>query len=133
MMFRYLNIKYRRLLGILLLPFLLSFFVTVHAQTNGDVWEFTTKQIPTNTSEIKESSTHDSKILVFPNLANDILYFRTDELLKTIEICSVMGAKLIYIKNPVNSINISTLSNGIYLFKTQLENGDFWVDRFIKK
>ena len=100
--------------------------------TTGDVWEFITKQIPTNTSEIKESSTDDSKILIFPNPAKDKLYFRTDELLKTIEIYSVMGAKLICINNPENSIDISTLSNGVYLFKTQQENGDFWVDSFIK-
>ncbi|MCD6355270.1 MAG: T9SS type A sorting domain-containing protein, partial [Prolixibacteraceae bacterium] len=82
--------------------------------TTGDVWEFSTKQIPTNTSEIKESLTDDSKILIFPNPAKDKLYFRTDELLKTIEIYSVMGAKLIYINNPKNSIDISTLSNGVY-------------------
>jgi hypothetical protein len=101
--------------------------------TIGDVWEFTTKQIPTNIADISRASKDDSKILIFPNPANDILYFRTDELLKTIEIYSVMGAKLIYIKNPENSINISTLSNGVYLFKTQLGNGDSWVERFIKK
>lgn len=64
-------------------------------------------------------------ISVYPNPANDMVNVEASSLISNIEIFSISGQKIgEYAANGNNaSINISSLSNGLYLMKINTENG----------
>ena len=76
----------------------------------------------TFSTEDKEFS---KAIKLYPNPVNDVLQISntTDISIDRIEIYNVLGARVQVIKKPQNTINVSSLSNGMYLLKLYTEKG----------
>jgi len=69
-------------------------------------------------------------LLVYPNPTNSILNLASDTVEK-VEIFTMNGKLVKSYKNPGNTINISSLNNGIYLFRC-LMNGKLYSQKIIK-
>jgi uncharacterized delta-60 repeat protein len=63
---------------------------------------------------------------IFPNPANDILYFKSE---KQFEIFDIQGKMLLKPEKPTQSVNVSHLKSGVYLIKFE----DNQVEKFVKK
>ena len=85
-----------------------------------------------NTSSLSISKDIISKIYLYPNPTNEIVYI--DSPLKThiIELYNSSG-KLVLTKVNNNEINLSSLSNGLYYYKLIGLNGLFETGKIIKK
>lgn len=90
--------------------------------TNGSAWEgpisFTTNEI-LNTSNFSSNS-----FKMFPNPAEDILYITSDKVVDSIVAYNVLGQKVKYfiINGAQGQLDVSGLSNGLYLFEVQSKN-----------
>jgi len=71
-----------------------------------------------------------SNILIYPNPTSSILNLDS-KAVELVEIFTMNGKLIKSYKNPGNKINISTLKNGVYLFRC-LMNGDFYSQKIIK-
>ncbi|MGQ8336828.1 CotH kinase family protein [Sunxiuqinia sp. A32] len=77
---------------------------------------------PTSVSEIKESS-----FRVFPNPCHDILYVESTQSIASIAIYGIDGTMRINslnVNSPSMSLNLSQLTNGLYLVKIQFSSGE---------
>jgi len=79
-----------------------------------------------------EANTTSTAISIYPNPANDILYFRSNENIRYSGIVSSYDGKEILRFEDSSSIDISSLSKGIYFLRIQMKN-DSRVIRFIKQ
>jgi hypothetical protein len=75
-------------------------------------------------------------VRVYPNPASDVLYFNLpDQMIpvKSIQIIDIQGRLLFSSLNPTSgSVNVSGLTNGIYLIRFLDVNGQSKITRFIK-
>ena len=85
----------------------------------------------TFTSEYPSSS---DNLSIYPNPANDVLNIRfsPDINVEKVEIYGMDG-KLYHKQNfNVNSVNVSSLSNGIYMMKVVMDNGEVFTEKIVK-
>lgn len=72
-------------------------------------------------------------VSIFPNPVNDIITLNTEENVQSISICSLSGATLVEMDyNNSESINVSALSQGVYLLNYTVE-GKVSTLKFIKQ
>ena len=76
-------------------------------------------------TSIKPYPYFDNSVTIFPNPANETLYFSTE---KQIEIIDIFGRMLLKTEKPVKSIDISHLTAGMYFIKFD----DNKVEKFLK-
>ena len=79
---------------------------------------------------------HDNKfnsITVYPNPASDMIYIRTNRELQSASFFNSMGQQVKTINNPGYQMNISGLSEGIYILRIMDKEGTEYRARFIKK
>jgi hypothetical protein len=60
-------------------------------------------------------------VYIFPNPAKDELFFKSDNLVKKLEIYNISGSRVFVKKNIDDRINISNLPNGMYILKIYTE------------
>ena len=73
---------------------------------------------------------HNIQIGLYPNPANTEVTVETQEIIKTVRIYNLLGQMVI---TDINStVNISGLSNGIYLLQAIMENGSVATEKLIK-
>lgn len=94
----------------------------------GVVWvEFQMEEdLSTNNPEINPST-----VIIYPNPATDQVSVSTKENVKSIEVYDLSGRKLAV--STTKTINISTLSKGVYTMKILLENGEIHNKKLIRK
>lgn len=68
---------------------------------------------------------------VYPNPVNDILYLKLESEIKSVEIYSLQGQKIL--SSTSNQIIVSNLAKGIYLVKVEDVNGETGTQKLIKK
>lgn len=78
-----------------------------------------------------EFNLNSLKFSLYPNPANDILNINTDSEVKSIEIYSVQGQKVLNTNS--KQVNISNLSKGIYMVRVADESGAIATQKLIKK
>jgi len=85
--------------------------------TKGDVWEFTTKEIPTQASTIQKDLKNDPEFVIFPNPAQFSITVKTQETPSDFRILSPDGKVVLkgILKNNESQFDISNLNNGIYV------------------
>lgn len=86
-----------------------------------------------NVISVPENSTNNFSI--YPNPVNDVinLSFSSDVNCEKIEIYGIDG-KLYHEQNfNVESVNVSNLSNGIYMVKVTLDNGNTYTEKIVKE
>ena len=70
------------------------------------------------------------KFTLYPNPVNDILNIEMDSLVKSIEVYSLQGQKVITTTS--KQVNVSHLSNGVYIVRVEDENGAIATKKLIK-
>jgi len=90
-------------------------------------------QVFSNTcySEVRNLN-QNNQINVYPNPTNDILYFKTDKIIKGIEIYTLTGQKLLTLTNH-NIVDLSELVNGVYMAKITTADNQIINKRIIKE
>src|SRR5690606_29806995 len=83
----------------------------------------------TLTSEHFEET--DSNIYIYPVPTEATLNISTDLIIDSIVMFDLLGKQIMYIEKPSNRINVSNLSEGMYLLKIQTENKTV-IKRFVK-
>lgn len=69
---------------------------------------------------------------IYPNPTNGILNIKADSLIESVSVINMVGQKLSNIQFSNNQINISSLSNGIYIVELKLKNGQIFSKKVIK-
>ena len=70
---------------------------------------------------------------VYPNPASDKLYIKKEVATALVEVYTIAGAQVIPEGKLENCLDISTLSNGMYLVKVTDLEGAVYIARFVKK
>lgn len=79
----------------------------------------------------QEFQINKSELKLYPNPTSSIINIKTEKEIKSIEIYSVLGNKIL--TSNQNSINVSNLQNGMYLINVNTIDGAIITKRFIKK
>lgn len=81
-----------------------------------------------------ENLTYNKEFSIYPNPSSNSLNIlnRTNKKMDNLILTSVNGQKLYELNNPLNQIDISNLSNGIYFINIRCEN-DIYQLKFIKE
>lgn len=84
------------------------------------IWSFTTESDPSlSVEEFKTANLFS----VYPNPVKDIVNIKTKLTLDSVEIYNQLGQRVFYVENIFNnSLNISNLSNGIYLMTIKADD-----------
>ena len=81
-------------------------------------------------------TSNNIKVKVYPNPANNTLNFKFDDQKKyTITILTLIGQEVSTLSNIKSStkIDVSNLSQGVYLFQIINTNGDKAIGKFVKE
>lgn len=73
------------------------------------------------------------EIVIFPNPIQDILNIQTNEIITEASVYDMVGKKMIVNQISINSIDVSNLSQGIYIIKIVGENDKTFSTKFIKE
>lgn len=73
---------------------------------------------------------NDLKFSLYPNPANDIVSIDLENEIKTVEVYSLQGQKVLSSKE--KQVNISNLSKGIYMVRVEDENGAIATKKLVK-
>ena len=68
---------------------------------------------------------------IFPNPSKDIINIKSEEELKSIEIYSILGEKVMFFEKKIQQLNIKNLSKGIYIMKLITNQGSAFK-KFVK-
>ena len=83
------------------------------------------------TSDIDLDETTD--ITIYPNPVNDILNVKSNSEIIAMDVVNMLGQVVIKQFGRSNSLNVSTLSPGLYILKTKNENSSESIKRFVIK
>ncbi len=72
-----------------------------------------------------------SRLLIYPNPAQDVLSISSDANVQEFNIINAVGEQ-VYSGTKKNSIDVSNLKKGVYIIKCVLENNEVVTERFIK-
>tara|TARA_R110002049_G_scaffold45604_2_gene132932 strand:- start:45373 stop:46152 length:780 start_codon:yes stop_codon:yes gene_type:complete len=70
---------------------------------------------------------------MYPNPVTDVIHFNTKERLASARIYDLLGKEVLQVLNPSESINISTLTNGLYVLKLESKNGAIVTRKIVKE
>jgi len=73
-----------------------------------------------------------SSVQVYPNPAQNTLYIESSEAMEQVRVYDISGRELIQLPYPAQSIDISTLANGIYIIKVKTAAGET-VKKIVKQ
>lgn len=74
-----------------------------------------------------------SEIQLYPNPVQDILSIESSEKIERIEIINLIGDIIIIEENQTKEISLNNINPGIYTVKLTFENGNYAVQKIIKK
>ncbi|MGB5417423.1 T9SS type A sorting domain-containing protein [Algibacter sp.] len=102
----------------------------------NDIWVESYKTIfyysdYNNQLSVKDKLLADA-VRVYPNPATDFLTIDSKIPILGVEVYNILGEKIMDVRSNFNSIPLSNISNGIYIFKIQSENGVL-IKRIINK
>jgi hypothetical protein len=96
----------------------------LNATLTGDVQE--------NTLGSQEFIIKNNTVTIYPNPANEILNIKSNSLIKSIEIITIQGQRIISYNHSKEYIDVSNLQSGIYFAKIKV-NEEVSVLSFIKE
>src|SRR5690606_40335987 len=73
------------------------------------------------------------EVTIYPNPVKDVLYFKTQQKIESIELYDIVGQKIKQIDPKSLSIDLKTEPNGIYIVKIKLINGKTEIKKVIKQ
>ncbi len=71
---------------------------------------------------------------MYPNPANDIITFKTQEELSSIKVYNIIGKEVLFLNelNQQKTVNVSKFEKGVYIMKIEAKNGSLVSRKFIK-
>lgn len=81
--------------------------------------------------ELGTNETGLKEINIYPNPTSDYIYISGNKKINTLELYNVNGQKVLQSKG--NTIDISSLTKGVYILKTFTENNEVFTNKIIKK
>ena len=72
------------------------------------------------------------KFKLYPNPVNDELNIKSAESLNSVMVYDMLGRSVLSIKNPSNSVNLSSLNKGFYILKLEAANGGLATKQILK-
>lgn len=88
---------------------------------------------PQNITVVGIGETQNFPLFVYPNPAKEFLVVNCDEEIETVKIYNVIGEQVIFVKGLSTSLNVASLTNGIYTVKITTESGNQAVKKFVKE
>jgi hypothetical protein len=85
-----------------------------------------------STGVVTNTITKELHVQVFPNPASSVIDIQTCRPINYVEIYNLSGKVVLRKNAPRNSMDISSLSKGIYFLKTVLDNG-LTINKIIKE
>ncbi|WP_298238590.1 T9SS type A sorting domain-containing protein [uncultured Algibacter sp.] len=83
---------------------------------------------------ILSTKTQDAfKFSVYPNPVSNTLNINSKEVLSSVKVYSLLGKRVLQLTNNLESINVSSLSNGVYILKLEARNGASVTRRIVKQ
>ena len=79
---------------------------------------------------IKEFNYNLSNTSLYPNPANDVIYVRTENVVKQIIIYNILGQPILYSSS--KTVDVAALQSGLYYMKIQFDNNQILVKSFVK-
>lgn len=100
-----------------------------------EIWRFFNKYTLSSLTSINENEVFSNSIVVFPNPANSVLNFNTnnDHAISSIVVTDVVGKVVLSETVSNNSINIEKINAGIYFLALKNEKGAVAKLKFIKE
>lgn len=83
------------------------------------------------TSALSTNYFEKEALNIYPNPANDIIHLKTEKEISNIKIYNILGKEIL--KSTSKTINVSELSNGLYLLKAEDLNGNILKTKFVKE
>ncbi len=87
--------------------------------------------VSSTTLSIKDFNTNNLSFTMYPNPIQNNLHIELEGGLKLVEIYSVLGTKVL--SSNQATLNVATLTEGVYFLKVQTQKGAIATKRFIKK
>lgn len=75
----------------------------------------------------------NTEVTVYPNPTNGMLYINTSENIDFVKVINLVGTEVMSFSNVKNQMDISALSNGVYLLQGTLNNGETFVTKVNKQ
>ena len=69
-------------------------------------------------------------VSIYPNPATSVLHIEMTQSIKQVTIYSMLGKAIVSTQS--NTVDVSGLSNGLFLIKIEDENGSVLTERFLK-
>jgi hypothetical protein len=79
------------------------------------------------------SDVNDFQFNIYPNPAKDVIGFRSELPLKSVEIFSLTGSKVLSQSNNVEQVEVGNLAKGIYMLKASAADGKVATQKLIKE
>ena len=106
-----------------------SYEVKLYVENDNKSWNETTKSLTYAPLAINDFETLD--FTIYPNPTKDIINISSQTPLNKIELYSILGEKVLSTTTNLNQLNITTLTNGIYIIKAY-SNNTIAVKRLVK-
>lgn len=74
----------------------------------------------------------EAEVVVFPNPTTDVLNVKTTSVVRSISVIGLDGRNVLFAEN-TNSINVSALKPGNYIYKVETESGAIITNTFVKQ
>lgn len=81
---------------------------------------------------LDDNNIQNNNILIHPNPANDVLYYKTSSTIISFSIIDITGKTVIKQLQPQNRIEVQQLSHGVYFINFKTDGGQSIIKRFIK-
>ncbi len=75
----------------------------------------------------------NSKLSVYPNPVTELLILSCDEEIETVEVYSITGQQVLFVRGQITKVNVAPLANGLYTLKTKAASGKSAVKQFSKQ
>lgn len=98
--------------------------------TNGNCMKYSDNL---NVTVIGVSDVEQSKLLVYPNPATELLILSCDEEIETVEVYNITGQQVLFVRGQITKVNVAPLANGLYTLKTKTASGKSAVKQFSKQ
>ena len=79
------------------------------------------------------SDVNDFQFNIYPNPAKDVIGFRSELPLKSVEIFSLTGSKVLSQSNNVEQVEVGNLAKGIYVLRASSADGKVAIQKLIKE
>ena len=99
----------------------------------GNSTDYIVRLVGNSVLSSSDFNTKSLKFSLYPNPTNDLLNVTVESDLKSVEIYSLQGQKVLNTNTNTNTFSIANLSNGLYMVRVEDENGAVATQKLMKQ